>query len=176
MLAELPGPSDELGTSNLVRFTYERVWDYFVSSRILPAGASPSSELLAQLRDSEWRQENAGVVGLLITRCAEEGHGELADLISPQTPPDSDLVELFLDSLPWRTRRSVSPRTWELFTAACECGLVVHELDHLVPLAPNPQHPWNADWLHERLLRMPLAAAAQTATGRAWRQARRGSQ
>ena len=157
VLAEIPGPSDELGPSSLVRFTYERVWDYFVSSRMLPGGTSPSAALLAQLRDPEWRWQNAGVVSLLVTRCAEEGHGELADLISSGTSPDSDLIESFLDSLPWRTRHSISPRTWDLFQDAHARGLMAHELDHLVALAPNPQHPWNADWLHERLMQTPLA-------------------
>ena len=164
VLAELPGPHDDFGASSLVRFTYERVWDYSVSLRVMPIGTPPSSTLLAKLRDSDWRSQNAGVVSLLITRCAEEGHGELADLISPGTRPDFDVLELFLDSLPWRTRHSVSPRTWELFADAAARGLMENELDHLVPLAPNPEHPWNAEWLHERLCQKPLAERDRTWT------------
>ncbi len=164
VLAEFPGSLDDFGAESCVRFTYERVWDYAVSLRLMPAGTAPSAEMVAQLRDPDWRSENAGVVGLLITRCAEEGHGELADLISPESPPNYDVIELFLESLPWRTQRSVSSRTEELFSDAIARGWLGHEYDHLVSLAPNPEHPWNAEWLHARLAAQPLAERDRTWT------------
>lgn len=164
VLAEFPGPDDDLGNTSLVRFTYERVWDYFVSVRLLPAGTPPSPALLAQLRDANWRNDNAGVVGMLMIRCAEEGVGELADLVSQGASPPFDVMQFFLESLPWRTKRSVSDRTEQLFREITRLGLVQHELDFLIPLAPNPQHPWNADWLHDRLMRTPLAERDRTWT------------
>jgi len=164
VLAEFLGPDDELGATSFVRFTYERIWDYFVSLRVLPQNAQPSSELVTKLRNADWRWRNSGVVGLLITRYAEAAGQELIDLIAPNRRPATDLIELFLEGLPWRTKISVSSRTWKMFQHALKQGLVENEFDHLVPLAPNPEHPWNAAWLHDRLLGVSLAERDRTWT------------
>ena len=157
ILLEFPGDSDALGASNLVRFTYERIWDYFLSLHLLPSGSAPSVELLARLSDARWREDHAGVVGLLTIRIAEEGHGELLDLLSTKKRPDYDLIQSFVESLPWRTGKGVSERTWELFIEFVKSGWIGDDLQHVVPLAPNPAHPWNAHWLHERLVAKPMA-------------------
>jgi hypothetical protein len=164
VLAEFPGPTDALGSSHLVRFTYERVWDYFVSLAVLPRGEPVSQNLAQKLRDEDWRLENAGLISLLNIRFPEEGHGELCDAIAPDGNPDWDSLEQFLESLPWRTHASFSDRTLELFQLATDGGLMENSLIHIVPLAPNPQHPWNADWLHERLAAIPLAERDRTWT------------
>jgi hypothetical protein len=157
VLAEFPGPTDPLGSSQLVRFTYERVWDYFISLSVLPTGVRLSTDLAKKLGDADWRWENSGLISLLNVRFPEEGHGELCDIIAPDGKPDSDSLQQFLDSLPWRTHGSVSARTLELFKLATDGGLIENALLHIVPLAPNPLHPWNADWLHERLAALPFA-------------------
>ena len=157
ILAETPAEEDVLGTSNVVRFTYERIWDYFLSLDLLLERKAPSPALLARLADPGWCAQNSGVVGLLTLRLAEEGHGELYDLVSPGQCPPYDLLEAFLDSLPWRTHKSVTKRTRELFLEAVESGAVSHEFDSLLRFAPNPAHPWNAHHLHERLAKFPLA-------------------
>ena len=164
ILAEFPGPTDALGSSQLVRFTYERVWDYFISITVLPSGGSVSENLARKLRDDNWRWENSGLISLLNVRFPEEGHGELCDAIAPDGNPDSDTLEQFLESLPWRTHASFSDRTLELFQLATDGGLIENSLVHIVPLGPNPQHPWNADWLHERLAAIPLAERDRTWT------------
>jgi hypothetical protein len=164
ILAEIPGPEDALGSSQLVRFTYERVWDYFLSLTVLPAGAPVSADLAKKLRDNDWRWQNAGLITLLHVRFPEEGHGELCDWIASDGNPDVDSLEQFLESLPWRTHASFSDRTLQLFQLATDGGLIENSLVHIVPLAPNPQHPWNADWLHERLAVIPLAERDRTWT------------
>ena len=157
ILLEFPGESDPLGTTNLVRFTYERVWDYFLSLYLLPAGTAPSEVLLAKLSDAAWRENNRGAVSLLTIRIAEDGHGELCDLIGSGERPNYDSIECFVESLAWRTTKSVTPRTWQLFVDFVNRGWIGHELQHLIPLSPNPAHPWNADWLHDRLAAIPMA-------------------
>lgn len=164
ILAEFPDSPDALGPRNLVRFTYERVWDYFISLSVLPTSKPLSSELTANLRDARWRWDNSGLVSLLNVRFPEEGHGEVCDLIAPDGKPDFDVLEQFLESLPWRTHRSVTPRTLEIFEIATDGNTIERALDHLVPLAPNPMHPWNADWLHTRLAALPLAERDRTWT------------
>ena len=157
ILAEIPAEEDVLGTSHVVRFTYERIWDYFLSLNLLLENKPLSPALLARLADPGWRMENSGVVGLLTIRVAEEGHGELCDLVSPGQPPEYDLLEAFLDNIPWRTHKSVTSRTRDLFQASVGSGNASHEFDSLLRFAPNPAHPWNAHHLHERLASLPLA-------------------
>ena len=158
ILAEIPAGHHPLGPQYVVRFTYERIWDYFLSLDLLPAGKAPDPVLLAHLNDPTWRDRNSGVVSLLTVRLAEEGRGELCDLVSPGQPPPHDLLEAFFDSLPWRTGQSVSKRTRELFEDAVAGGVVQHELEWLLRFAPNPAHPWNAHVLHGKLAGVPLAA------------------
>jgi hypothetical protein len=165
ILAEFPGPMDALGPQHLVRFTFERVWDYFISLTLLPPGGPVSESLATRLRDEDWRWQNAGLVSLLNVRFPEEGQGELCDAIALDGGiPDPDTLEQFLDSLPWRTHASFSARTVELFELATDGGLIENSLVHIVPLAPNPQHPWNADWLHQKLTAIPLAERDRTWT------------
>lgn len=164
ILAEIPGPADRLGSTQLVRFTYERVWDYFLSLGVLPRGGSVPLALVSLLRDENWRWQNAGLLSLLYVRFPEEGHGELYDLVVTGADPDSEELEHFLESVPWRTRRSVSSRTLELFDLATDDGALTSALVHLVPLAPNPSHPWNAAFLHDKLVALPLAERDRTWT------------
>lgn len=164
VLAELPGTADALGETHLIRFTYERMWDYFVSLRLLPEGSAPKKNLVDRLGDSSWRSTNAGVVNLLLLRFAEAGHGELIDHIAVKKSPPHDLWKAFLETLSWRTNRSVSPRTRELLAEACKMGLVEDEFDFFVPLAPNPHHPWNANWLHDQLMAMKFSKRDRTWT------------
>ena len=101
---------------------------------------------------------------MLTVRFPEEGHGELCDVIAPDGELDADDLETFLESIPWRTRASVSKRTLELFERAIDGGEIENAFEHIVPLAPNPLHPWNADWLHGRLADLPLAERDRTWT------------
>lgn len=157
ILAEIPVDDDALGPRNDVRFTYERIWDFFLSDHLMPKGKSPSPALLAQLADLDWREQNTGVVGLLTIRLPEEGRGELCDLVAPGEPPPYDLLEAFYGSLPWRTAGSVTERARELFEQSLDATFPGVEFDALLRFAPNPAHPWNAHHLHERLVAMPLA-------------------
>ena len=101
ILAEIPADDNALGPNYVVRFTYERIWDYFLSLNLLPEKKAPTPALLAQLADPDWISQNSGVVGLLTTRLAEEGRGELCDVVSAGESLPYDLLEAFLDSLPW---------------------------------------------------------------------------
>lgn len=164
ILAEFPDSTDALGTNQLVRFTYERIWDYFISITVLPPDKPLSSELIANLRDVRWRWKNSGLVSLLNARFPEEGRGEVCDVIMNEGELEHDTIDQFLESLPWRTHKSVTPRTLELFELATDGEARERFFDHLVPLAPNPTHPWNADWLHSYLDALPLAERDQTWT------------
>lgn len=164
VLAEIPGPGDALGSTYLVRFTYERVWDYFLSLQLLPEDKAPTEALMARLRDGEWRQRNGGVLSLFMIRFAEEGHGEIPDLLGEPDCSAWDVVQAFLASLPWRTHQSASARTWELFRGACRHLSREQAYSLLLRAAPSPAHPWNARWLHRELAGKRVASRDQTWT------------
>ena len=164
ILAEIPGPSDLLGAKQLVRFTYERVWDYFLSEHLLSADTKPSSDLLAKLKDYDWRYGNVGVFSMLAIRLAEERNMEVCDLIAADQPPEFDVVHVILESFPWRTKESFSARTAEIIGHAIELDYIQSEFDVITRVVPNAAHPWNADHLHAKLAHLPLAERDRTWT------------
>ena len=165
VLSEVPdGAEDILGNRQLVRFTYERIWDYFLSLRLLPKGTKPDSKNLALLANQQWRFQHAGIVSMLAIRLPEEHHIELCDVVPGGKGLEFDLFEAFMASLPWRTRQSMTERAKALFAWTDTPGSSRQKFDYLVQYAINPAHPWNADWLHEKLMAMPLAKRDRTWT------------
>lgn len=164
ILAEAPESTDILAIRQSVRFTYERVWDYFLSVHVMPHGSPLEEQWLAKLRDYHWRLRNAGVLSLLSIRLPEERQEELWDLVSSQNEVDLDLRQAFLESLAWRTPSSMTTRAEQLFRHLSENGYLNNEYDHIVSYAAAPAHPWNARWLHQALLDMPLADRDRTWT------------
>ena len=67
ILAEFP-LADDLGASNTVRFTFERVWDYFLSLHLLPIGGTLSDSLKERLDDWRWRLDHRGVIEVFALR------------------------------------------------------------------------------------------------------------
>ena len=53
ILAEIFTEGDVLGTSNMVRFTYEQIRDYSLSLGLLPERRASTPVLLAQLADRD---------------------------------------------------------------------------------------------------------------------------
>jgi len=155
ILAEFPG-ADSLGPINLVRFTFERVWDYLLSWHLLPVGTVPNDQLKACLDDSRWRLHHPGLVQMLAIRLPEEGHGEIVDIIKAEANRGWDIGQAFVASIPWRTVKSWSARTEELFNQLCAQSSWTQVFEHSLPLSTNPEHPRNADWLHAKLRAIPF--------------------
>jgi hypothetical protein len=155
VLTEIAG-MDSLGPKFLVRFTFERVWDYFLSVCFMPPGKGPSEALKALLEDWDWRLHHPGLIQILAIRLPEEGFGEILDIPSACKAYRGDLAEAFLASIAWRTRSSCSPRTSLLFNSLCGRSSWAGTLDYLLPVSANTEHPWNAEWLHSKLKTMPF--------------------
>ncbi len=148
-----------LGSMTEIRFNYERVWDYFVSLILTPANAIPADPALEQLRDIRWQSRNPGILSMLAIRLAEESHIELHDLLGVQANSrEAELVdESFLDTLEWRTRQSCTPRTEELFEQLER----QRGNEFIFSFATHEDHPWNIEFVHQRLMAMPLAKRDQ---------------
>jgi hypothetical protein len=64
--------------------------------------------------------------------------------------------QAFVDSIAWRTVKSCTKRTAQLFNHFCARSSWTKALECLFPVLVNPEHPWNSEWLHSKLKGMPL--------------------
>ncbi|MEU7765095.1 hypothetical protein AB0B25_08230 [Nocardia sp. NPDC049190] len=105
--------------------------------------------LVRRLRDASWLWSAMSVL------LPERGEVELIDLL-PELADEYLLGEANRESLIDRTPASFGPRALELLDA----GIRTREpewMDAVLSLAPRVDHPANADWLHKRLVAIPMA-------------------
>jgi len=155
-------PSTEDAAEGEVRFTFERVWDYFVAEDY--ARAADPTRLRGLLEEEEeWCEDNVGVVEMLALLLPARGLGELLDL-APQGEQRYAVREAFLRAIPWRSAETSTTRTWELFDSLVPLREPFTALPALLGLVPNPSHPRNADWLDAWLRELPMCDRDQTWT------------
>jgi hypothetical protein len=158
ILHDLREEGDTLGETLAVRFAYERVWDYFLASQLLPAGSSTTGQAAGRLRsllgDPNWTDDHRTLLGLLAIRLPEEGHGELHDFGGFKPRTNDPMDRAFFQSIRWRTRASFTARTEALWD---EIRKNYYDLKFFrLSLASLQDHPWNADDLHRRLMLLSL--------------------
>lgn len=155
--------------NELVRFQYERFSDYFVASQMLLKYPS-FKELQIALTNNEiflnWMtdykvlMQSRGILKMMAILIPEKFQYELVDLLK-----DSQymkyLYQDFFDSLSWRTKSSITDRTYKLFNNCEEILGTNTFLDGLFILAAIPDHPFNARWLHARLKSLTLVKREQ---------------
>ncbi len=158
ILAEYLEDDDEaIIPSEFVRFTYERVWDYFLSLHLLPPeSTSPKRILKGILTDEDWRWENPGVVGILAVRLPEEFNIEIFDIVPQTYGLISDIIQAFEASLSWRNTSSMTSKASLMFNRICKSNPHYDRFSMLISYSVNINHPWNALWLHEQLNVEPL--------------------
>lgn len=166
VLCEVPiGVTGPLGgTSMGIRFTYERIWDYFYSLQLLGFESSPADELRRLVRDATWRWENPGLLGMLAIRLPHECGVELLEML-PADQHDHVVQGIWMESLDWRSQDSWSTVTSDLFEALTE-GDDDRRFELLMKFALNPGHPRNVLFLHRELSVLSLAERDRTWT--AW--------
>ena len=164
-----PGnPASELA----VRFAFERFSDYFIADGVVAtysdstafkAALLPGAPL-AWLRTGSGYFRNRGVARALSILVPEHYKIELSDLLVDGSE-DAErarwaFVSDFLDSLAWRSWASFNLRTRELLREASAEHLD-GVLETLLRVASILGHPFNADFLHERLNAMDLPTREQ---------------
>lgn len=145
----------------IVRFPFERFSDYFVATQILN-GIRTEDEFrtlfkpkgrLAFYRDYWNYYENRGVARALAILAPERLKLELAEILEEAATREL-VLEDFLESLVWRSACSISAKSSSVLTEARELGTDL--LPTYLRLATIPQHPFNSEFLGQRLASLAL--------------------
>ncbi len=148
----------------VVRFTYERFSDYFIANNILSAyNDNQVDSLFAQEQPFAKAIKTYGftaitgiidIVGIIV---AEQYKKELIDFECDESLlPRWGFDEIFKTSVLWRDNGSFTARTLELLNELEQSDDRKFSLDILLKLSTEPQHPWNAEFLHKNLINLEL--------------------
>nr|WKN34363.1 NACHT domain-containing protein [Tunicatimonas sp. TK19036] len=147
----------------VIRFTYERFSDQFIAQQLLSNYDQDSiKEIFSQdhllgkiLRDHRY-YEFAGIFEALAILIPETFKIEFIDLLPGERPIENwFLVGLFTNSVIWRDPSSISGRTLQLIEKVEEHDNVA--IDVYIQLSTEPNHPWNAEFLHKKLVDLSIA-------------------
>ncbi len=134
-------------SKKIVRFSYDRMADYFVAQKLL----SDDKQLCSALNNNEWLERNAGTLEMLAILLPEEKNKELCDYFSKT---ETDLwISPFVRSLSWRSNESLSKRTMEVIVDLvkdrryCEDAWL-----SCLNVATVPDNPLNINFFEETFL------------------------
>lgn len=163
VIAEDRAP-DDLGSGqwiDSVHFSYERLSDHLITKRLLdehldpgnPCAAFEPDRVLGCLVKDEmacWR--NRGLVEALCIQLPERVGRELFDC-APRSAEWHPALEAFIGSLIWRHPEATGDTTLQHINQQVIQSEDLHNefLDALLTVASNPEHPYNADFLHKNL-------------------------
>ena len=141
----------------VIRFTYQRFADYRVGSVLLKALGSDPARLRKALAGGQPLRKRvlkapAGWIEALAVQVPERFNIELLDAAQWRLDSFTKLQwdRAFVRSIAARRPSTVTTRSHELLTLVQQRnrGLFNLVLETLLEVAPCPEHPLNADWLH----------------------------
>ncbi|VVM44445.1 hypothetical protein PS619_00456 [Pseudomonas fluorescens] len=153
----------DLPLDEIVRFSFQRFQDHMMAAALLEEVKDIREALevgnlafIHQARriNSMWM----GLVEALSIQIPERFSVEFLDALPPaqgKWRPIGSLSRLFVQSLRWRSKEAFSERTRVLFNS-----LLTRDpeyFDVIIELAVVPDHPWNAQALHTKLMSQSLA-------------------
>ena len=150
-----------------IRFTYERFGDHLLAARLLehhideknPSEAFETGQPLQKLFANERLcYNNKGLLEAFSIQLPEKFNIEFGELL-PNLAHTTPVREAFVSSIMLREPKSIGDKTLE---HAREHALRYQDTfnsftDALITVASNPQHPFNADFLHKNLFKHELA-------------------
>ena len=146
----------------VVRFTYQRLADYRAASVLLAPfdrdrfrqALEPGGPLRKQIQEAP-----AGWIEALSVLMPERFGVELLDASRWYFKPDDQarFDRAFVQSVTARQPSAVTGRSRRLLrTIKRRSGLSAQALEALLTVAPSPEHPLNAEFLHDILKRRPM--------------------
>lgn len=147
----------------IIRFTYERFSDYFIAQELVNKVddikvAFSDEGSIGELLKNNGYYRFSGIFEALAIIVAECFNRELEDLL----PDDIEvgkrqLDETFQNTILWRSPSSFSERTLELLNNLEGYSYSHPAMDILLKLSTEPNHPWNAEFLHRNLAKKAIA-------------------
>jgi hypothetical protein len=158
------GPStDTFGAENVVRPAFERFGDFLVASEILESltgsnisQAFKSGGRFAHLLGSTQAvRENPGLLSALSVLLPEKTRGiELTDLVEDGSI-QSDVAEIVVRSLPWRTAETFLETTQQVLRRVLNSPGAYKAMDAMLAVSTQ-ESEIDAFWLHEVLQWLPF--------------------
>jgi hypothetical protein len=148
-----------------VHFSYERFSDHLIAACLLeehldrsdPSRSFARDQPLGSLLEDEracWR--NRGLIEALSVQVPETVGKELIEIV-PRAVEYHLVCESFIDSLLWRDPASITETTLDRVNECIDRhGNLDQLLEVLLTLATSPDHPYNADFLHQHLMQDSL--------------------
>lgn len=148
---------------DIIRFSFQRLQDHLMADALLKSIQEPSQALkngaLSFIHDGEqFDWEWTGLVEALSIQLPERFNKELLDVLPGNInnwADDYDARESFIESLKWRSSSAFTERTFEIYEA-----LQKHfnkYFDIIIQLSATPDHPFNALFIHKKLLSLKMA-------------------
>lgn len=149
--------------SDVIRFSFQRFQDFLMAKQVLKQidnveGLFDEGGTLKFCLENnhiawEWR----GLVNALAIALPEKYAIELIDVLPGTTASwldDYNVEQAFVESVKWRARTAFTARTLNLLNQVTfqSAGVV----DVLMQVSISADHPWNANFLHSKLVKMNL--------------------
>jgi len=150
-----------------IAFSYERFTDHLIVKYLLnkylnleyPSGSfSPEQSLGALFKDERTCWQNRGLIEAFSIQLPELIGKELGELV-PNASDHEPVREAFVDSLIWREPKAITNATLQYINEHIIKHADSHDqfLDALLTITQNPEHPYNARFLHKHLTKFELA-------------------
>lgn len=162
LLAEDVDPADETDAGTVVIAAFERLGHHLVAMEAI-SGLTSVDDLGGALRGGNLRRLLGldAVVdrGLIEALSVAVAHRFGVELTALEEIGDSDaILTAIIAGLPWRTHASINGETEEVVIAALSSPDAFPDaMDMLFRLAVKPDHPLNADFLHDLLAPQSMA-------------------
>lgn len=150
-----------------VHFSYERFTDNLVAKHLLDKHLDPADPLHSFMPDQPfgsfiqdesacWR--NRGLIEAFSVQLPERIRKELAE-VAPHCADFQPICEAFVESLIWRDPKAITDETMNYINEHVIKHRSTHDqlLNALLTVASNPEHLYNADFLHKHLMTFKIA-------------------
>ena len=151
----------------IVTFSYQRLADHLIMRELIsehvkssnPAEAFANGPLGSYFKDVMSCWVNSGWVEALAIQGPETLKKEIFELL-PELKDAIPVCAAFIESLIWRAPSTIlADKCIQYIKAhiAPEANLNRKFLNAILTIVPNPQHPFNADFLHDKLMKFEMA-------------------
>lgn len=134
-----------------IRFTYERMSDFFIANHIL---YNTSEEQLASFISPDFCLSNKGILEMLAILIPEKYIGkEITNYLCNET--EKEIYLTFIKSIQWRAPNTITGNTIRLIEyCMCEASYIFEVLDALLSISTNATTPLNVKFLSQRLAKI----------------------